>query len=29
MVRQYEVYGIVVTEWVDAERAAEVGKDKK
>ena len=29
LVRQFEVHGIAVTEWVDAKRAAEVGKDKK
>ena len=25
VVRQYEVHGIAVTEWMDAERAAELG----
>jgi len=29
LVRQYEVYGIVVTEWVDAEKAEGMAKDKK
>jgi hypothetical protein len=29
MVRRYTVYGIQVTEWMDAERTAEVGKDMK
>lgn len=27
MVRQYEVHGIAVTEWVDADRAAEMGNE--
>ncbi len=28
MVRQYEVYGMVVTEWMDAEKVDEVGTDR-
>ncbi len=29
LVRQYEVYGIVVTEWISAEKFAELESEKK